>query len=167
VRDDEGQDLMTAFMRYHKSVLDDGIMVDSNVLDSFEHATSVQVGRAGERIVTDGPFAETHEYLGGYYLLDLPDLDTAIDWAARCPGARHGRIEVRPVQYLDMARGARPWTGCAGTRRTRRDWRSRRSRHAHSPQWRPNRRPTTCRTSDCACSSPAATPHCRSRPTRR
>jgi hypothetical protein len=95
---DAGQGLMEAFMAYHKAVLDAGIVVDSNVLDSFETATSVQVSPAGDRIVTDGPFAETREYLGGYYILDLPDLDAAIDWAARCPGARAWRVEVRPIQ---------------------------------------------------------------------
>jgi len=100
--DSQGQDLMEAFMTYHKAVCDAGVMVDSNVLESFETATSVQVDRAGERIITDGPFAETREYLGGYYVLDVPDLDTAIDWAARCPGARTGRIEVRPIQELDL-----------------------------------------------------------------
>ena len=99
VMDDKDQGvLMEAFMAYHKAVCDAGVMVDSNVLESFETATSVRVDRAGERIITDGPFAETREYLGGYYILDLPDLDTAIDWAARCPGARAWRIEVRPVQ---------------------------------------------------------------------
>jgi hypothetical protein len=101
--DEAGQGLMEAFMAYHKAVCDAGIMVDSNVLDSFETATSVRVSASGERIVTDGPFAETREYLGGYYLLDLPDLDAAIDWAARCPGARAGRVEVRPVQQLGPA----------------------------------------------------------------
>jgi hypothetical protein len=95
--------LMEAFMAYHKAVVDAGIMVDSNVLVSFETATSVQVDRAGERIITDGPFAETREYLGGYYLLDLPDLDAAIDWAARCPGARAWRVEVRPIQDFGMS----------------------------------------------------------------
>ena len=99
---EEGQGLMEAFMAYHKAVCDAGVMVDSNVLDSFETATSVQVDKAGERIITDGPFAETREYLGGYYILDLPDLDAAIDWAARCPGAKHGRIEVRPIQQFDL-----------------------------------------------------------------
>lgn len=97
---DSGNNLMEQFMAYHQSVLDAGIMVDSNVLDSFENATSVQVTRAGERLVTDGPFAETREYLGGYYLLDLPDLDAAIDWAARCPGAQAWRVEIRPVQEM-------------------------------------------------------------------
>lgn len=97
------QGLMEAFMAYHKAVYDAGVMVDSNVLDSFETATSVQVGKNGERMVTDGPFAETREYLGGYYILDLPDLDAAIDWAARCPGARAGRVEVRPIQDFDLS----------------------------------------------------------------
>lgn len=100
--DDNGQGLMEAFMTYHKAVLDAGVMVDSNVLESFETATSVRVDKAGERIITDGPFAETREYLGGYYILDLPDLDTAIDWAARCPGARAWRVEVRPIQELGL-----------------------------------------------------------------
>ena len=98
----EGQGLMEAFMAYHKAVCDAGVMVDSNVLESFETATSVRVDRAGERIITDGPFAETREYLGGYYILDLLDLDSAIDWAARCPGARAWRIEVRPIQELGL-----------------------------------------------------------------
>ena len=95
--------LMEAFMAYHKAVCDAGVMVDSNVLDSFETATSVRVDRSGERIITDGPFAETREYLGGYYILDLPDLDTAIDWAARCPGARAWRVEVRPIQEFGLS----------------------------------------------------------------
>ena len=95
-----GPSLMEQFMAYHQSVMDAGVMVDSNVLDSFETATSVQVSSSGERIVTDGPFAETAEYLGGYYLLDLPDLDAAIDWAARCPGARAWRVEIRPIQFM-------------------------------------------------------------------
>jgi hypothetical protein len=91
------QGLMEQFMTYHQTVLDAGIMVGSNVLDSFETATSIHVTQGGDRIVTDGPFAETREYLGGYYILDLPDLDAAIDWAAQCPGSRAGRIEIRPI----------------------------------------------------------------------
>jgi len=98
--EDDGPDLMHQFMAYHKQVLDAGIMVDSNVLDSYESATSVRVDESGQRLVTDGPFAETREYLGGYYILDLPDLDAAIDWAARCPGARPGRVEIRPIQQF-------------------------------------------------------------------
>ena len=103
VTDEEDQGLMEAFMAYHKAVHDAGVMVDSNVLASFETATSVQVDGAGDRIITDGPFAETREYLGGYYILDLPDLDSAIDWAARCPGARAWRVEVRPIQEFGLS----------------------------------------------------------------
>src|ERR671915_155251 len=66
-------------------------------------ATTVEVRDNGERVVTDGPFAETREILGGYYLLDVPDLDAALDWAARCPGAQHGsRIEVRPIMEFEQ-----------------------------------------------------------------
>jgi hypothetical protein len=62
-------------------------------------ATSVRV-REGRRLVTDGPFAETREQLGGFYLIDVPDLNTAISIAARHPGARAGTVEVRPVYEL-------------------------------------------------------------------
>jgi hypothetical protein len=62
-------------------------------------ATSVRV-REGKRLVTDGPFAETHEQLGGFFLIEARDLDEAIDIAARIPGARKGTVEVRPV--LDL-----------------------------------------------------------------
>lgn len=62
-------------------------------------ATSVRV-REGKRLITDGPFAETREQLGGYYLIDVPDLDTAIDIASRVPMARKGTVEIRPVIEL-------------------------------------------------------------------
>lgn len=104
---DAGQSLMEQFMAYHKAVLDAGIMEDSNVLDSFETATSVQVTKSGERSVTDGPFAGFREYLGGYYMLDLPDIDAAIEWAARCPGARAWRVEIRSIQEMGSGRVGR------------------------------------------------------------
>jgi hypothetical protein len=53
--------------------------------------------RGGKVLTTDGPFAETKEQLGGYYLLDVPDLDAAVRWAGKCPGAKHGTCEVRPL----------------------------------------------------------------------
>ena len=62
-------------------------------------ATSVRV-RDGKRLVTDGPFAETHEQLGGFFLIEAGDLDEAIGIAARIPGARKGTVEVRPVREL-------------------------------------------------------------------
>ena len=65
-------------------------------------ATTVRV-RDGERTVTDGPFAETKEQLGGFYVLDVKDLDEAIEWAAKIPGAQFGSIEIRPVMVYDEA----------------------------------------------------------------
>jgi hypothetical protein len=65
-------------------------------------ATTVRV-RDGERSVTDGPFAETKEQLGGFYVLDVKDLDEAIEWAAKIPGAQRGSIEIRPVMVFDEA----------------------------------------------------------------
>ena len=84
------------WMAFHKTITDAGVVLESNALD-VEHVTSVVVRPDGERVVTDGPFAETRELVGGYYLIDVPDLDVAIDWAARCPGAPHGRMEVRTI----------------------------------------------------------------------
>ena len=68
-------------------------------LHSVSSATSIQV-REGKRLVTDGPFAETREQLGGYYLIEAEDLDQAIAIAARIPGARRGTVEIRPVVQL-------------------------------------------------------------------
>jgi hypothetical protein len=66
-------------------------------LDGVDTATSVRL-RGGERLLTDGPFIETKEHLLGFYLVEVPDLDTAIDWAARMPNIRRGTVEVRPVK---------------------------------------------------------------------
>ena len=66
-------------------------------------ATTVRVDD-GKSQVLDGPYADTKEQLGGYYLIDVPDLDAALAWAARCPGASHGTIEVRPVWTMWLRR---------------------------------------------------------------
>ena len=73
-----------------------GKMVTGDALQSISTATSVRV-RDGETLTTDGPFAETKEVLGGYYLIDVDTIDEALDWGARIPGAKYGTIEVRPV----------------------------------------------------------------------
>jgi hypothetical protein len=73
-----------------------GQMVGGDELAATSSATTVRV-RDGERMVTDGPFAETKEQLGGYFLVDVEDLDAAIEAASRIPSARTGSIEVRPV----------------------------------------------------------------------
>ncbi|MHB8625384.1 MAG: YciI family protein [Aggregatilineales bacterium] len=73
-----------------------GVLVSNNGLSPITNATSVRV-RDGKTLITDGPFAETHEQLGGYYILDCKDLDEAIGWAAKIPSAKDGTIEVRPT----------------------------------------------------------------------
>lgn len=85
------------WMAYDKAVRDAGIHVSGESLADLVTATTVRVGPDGKRTVTDGPFAETREVLGGFYVIDVPDLDAALDWAARCPGARGGSVVVRPV----------------------------------------------------------------------
>jgi hypothetical protein len=97
------EQIMNEYWAYEKAVADAGVRLGSDALQGVETATTVQVTEAGERIVTDGPFAETREILGGYYLIDVPDLDAALEWAARCPGAHHGsKIEVRPIMEFEQ-----------------------------------------------------------------
>jgi hypothetical protein len=73
-----------------------GVLLSSSGLSSASNATTVRV-RDGKTLNTDGPFAETHEQLGGCYLLECKDLDEAVSWAARIPTAKYGAIEVRPL----------------------------------------------------------------------
>ncbi|MGW5723504.1 YciI family protein [Amycolatopsis sp. NPDC003865] len=86
------------WMLFDKSLKEAGVYVGGNSLADFTTAAAVRVDEQGERIVTDGPFAESREVLGGYFVVDVPDFDVALDWAARCPGARDGgHIVVRPL----------------------------------------------------------------------
>jgi hypothetical protein len=89
------------WMAYDKSVRDSGVFVAGHALADLTTATTVRVGANGERTITDGPFAESREILGGYYVIDVPDLDAALDWAARCPGAKVGSIVVRPIAEFE------------------------------------------------------------------
>ena len=73
-----------------------GVLLDNNGLAPVATATTVRV-REDKTVISDGPFAETHEQLGGFYLLDCQDLDEALDWAAKVPSAKGGSIEVRPL----------------------------------------------------------------------
>jgi hypothetical protein len=77
-----------------------GLRLAGEALQPTSTATTVRV-RDGELITTDGPFAETKEQLGGFYLLECKDLDEAIEWAAKCPGAKSGTMEVRPIQAFE------------------------------------------------------------------
>lgn len=85
------------FLGWQQALVDAGVLVDGGFLDDYRLATSVQVDRQGERVITNGPFPETREYLGGWNIIDVADLDAALVWAQRNPGAKYGRVEVRPV----------------------------------------------------------------------
>jgi hypothetical protein len=91
---------MPKWMAYGEELTKAGAMVAGDALQPTESATTVRE-RGGERVVTDGPFAETKEQLGGYYLIDVPDLDAALDWASKVPSVGRGSIEVRPVMIFD------------------------------------------------------------------
>ena len=80
---------------YTKALQDAGVMVGGAGLQPPAVATTVRQ-RDGHRQVQDGPYAEAREQLGGYYVIDVPDLDRALEWAARCPAAASGAVEVRP-----------------------------------------------------------------------
>lgn len=88
--------MMVEYNAYTDALQQAGVMVDGNALHFTSAATTVRV-QGGERIITHGPFAETKEQLGGYYLVNCQNLDQALEWAAKCPGAQGGSIEVRPV----------------------------------------------------------------------
>jgi hypothetical protein len=92
----EGEKVMNEYWAYSNAINEAGASKGGEALQDSKTATTVRV-KDGERVVTDGPFAETREVLGGYYLVDVPDLDAAIEWAAKCPGAKYGAVEVRPI----------------------------------------------------------------------
>ncbi len=87
---------------YTESLKEAGVHVAGEALQPVEAATTVRV-RDGETQLIDGPFAETKEFLAGFYMLDCPDLDTALEHAARMPNVHYGSTEVRPVLDLSQA----------------------------------------------------------------
>jgi hypothetical protein len=92
--------MMTEYGAFTQSIVQSGHFKAGDGLQPTSTATTVRV-REGKVLSTDGPFAETREQLGGYYLIEAKDLDTAIGIAARIPGAKTGSIEVRPVMIYD------------------------------------------------------------------
>ena len=90
------QAMMAEYRKFSEEVKASGQYVAGSQLHPVSAASSVRV-REGKRLVTDGPFAETREQLGGFFLIDAPNLDEAIGIAARIPGARIGTVEIRPV----------------------------------------------------------------------
>jgi hypothetical protein len=93
--------LMQEYFAFTKSIQTSGNLLGGNDLQPVQNATTVRV-RGGKVSTTDGPFAETKEQLGGYYLIEAADLNEAIQVAARIPSAKLGAIEVRPVQEHHM-----------------------------------------------------------------
>jgi hypothetical protein len=103
---DETDPYLGAWRAYYKVLVEAGIHVGGNPLQAPETATTGQI-KEGKRRVQDGPFADTKEQLGGFTILELPSLDAALDWAARCPAASVGAVEVRPLspEYKRLVTG--------------------------------------------------------------
>jgi len=93
----QGDGVFDSWLDYTIAIRESGALIAAEQLDQTDTATSVRLG-GGERLLTDGPFMETKEHLGGFYLVDVPDLGTALDWAAKMPIMRYGTVEVRPVK---------------------------------------------------------------------
>jgi hypothetical protein len=92
----EGQSMLSEYLAFGEEMTKRGVLQGGERLRPTTDATTVRV-RDGETLTSDGPFAETKEQVGGYYLVDCKDLDEAIEVAAKIPGARVGSIEVRPI----------------------------------------------------------------------
>jgi hypothetical protein len=96
----EWQDLRQETLDYVESLRSSGHLLVTEPLQSARTAVTVRV-RHGKTSTTDGPFAETKEQLGGYYLIEAKDLDAATQWAAKIPSAKYGTIEVRPLMVFE------------------------------------------------------------------
>ena len=100
--EEEGAKIMGEYFDYTNQIKAEGLHQGGEALEPTPTAKTVRV-QGGERVVSDGPFAETKEQLGGFYLVECDDLDQALDAAARIPGAREGTIEVRQVMEFPDA----------------------------------------------------------------
>jgi hypothetical protein len=98
--EEERGQMMQAYGDFTQELQDSGAMIAGDALQPTQTATTVRV-QNDETLTTDGPFAETKEQLGGYYLIEASSLDEALEWAAKLPGARHGSVEVRPVMVFE------------------------------------------------------------------
>jgi hypothetical protein len=104
--------MLTDYSAFTQEVRDRGAFIAAEALQPVATATTVRV-RDGQTVTTDGPFAETKELLGGFYLIDVRDLDEAIELAAKIPGARAGSIEVRPIWDTNSGSASQPETAGA------------------------------------------------------
>lgn len=97
--EEEMAEEMPKWFAYTDELAQAGVMLGGEALQMPDTATTLQV-RDGGRITTDGPFAETKEILGGFYMIDVPDLDAAMEWAEKVPSAPYGKVEIRPIMEL-------------------------------------------------------------------
>jgi hypothetical protein len=93
---DEQQRWLGAYKAYLEAMAQAGVLQGSNGLQTTAAATTVRIA-AGKTQVLDGPYADTKEQFAGYFFIDVPDLDAAIEWAEKCPSSKYGSIEIRPV----------------------------------------------------------------------
>lgn len=99
---DQQAEGLAAYGAYAEALQKAGVMRASSRLRPADASTTVRM-KDGKTEVLNGPYAETREQLGGYFLIDVPHLDAALSWAARCPGASHGAVEVRPLWPMGQA----------------------------------------------------------------
>ena len=99
-RQADANGMHAAYRAFTEGIAASGVLRAGDALEGVATATTVRV-RGGETVVTDGPFAETKEQLGGFYVLDCKDLDEALAWAAKIPTAKSGCVEIRPVIQYD------------------------------------------------------------------
>lgn len=95
----QGEALHAEYMAFTQAIVESGELAAGDALEGSETATSVRT-RDGKRTTTDGPFAETKEVLGGYYVVDVKDLDRAVELASQIPDSRTGVVEVRPIRDM-------------------------------------------------------------------
>ena len=97
-REDPAEDTayIGAWQAWHKALVEAGVFVGGSPLQEPDTGTTVRL-KESKRLVQDGPYANTKEQLGGFTILELPSLDAALEWAARCPAASYGAVEVRPI----------------------------------------------------------------------
>ena len=99
------EEMLYAFMgeyeQYTRDMIEAGVRLAGEALQPTAAATTVTV-QDGKTVTTHGPFAETKEQLGGFYLLEADNLDQAIEWASKCPEAKFGKVEIRPVLAFDI-----------------------------------------------------------------
>ena len=99
---DHAQEYWGGWTAFIGAMAQAGIVVNGDGLQAPHSATTLRV-RDGQRVVQDGPFADTKEQLGGYFIIEVPDLDTALAWAERAPSARSAAVEIRPVLPMPPA----------------------------------------------------------------